>query len=345
MKVIFHHPAFCHSIFGRKVSDCCSRRIQKTVPRQELRSSMKETTPKPFLLLIRLLSVLVVFLFPATLVLMAQEPEGTNEAGIAQAEAVVAGRFSRMRPYSGVSEAVYQARKAQALRMTLPVADTSESVVLPALAPRRAGAFTPTTIPNFDGIDQTCASLIPGDGAIAVSQFFGLQVENDCITVFNKNTGAPFTGYPKSSSRFFGLPPNNFTTGQFMTDPRLIFDWVSRKFVFIMLWEDFPNQRGFVMVAASANDDPRGSWFITQSQIGGGANGCPDFPTLGQNHGPDTANGAIAMGFNVFPCTTAGFSGALIDNPRLLLAESRAIHGGGLQLQLLRASQSLQRIG
>jgi hypothetical protein len=293
------------------------------LPKSDAKSREGEKKPKPLFLFV-MLGAVALALLTASGALHAQAPQLDGKVGSLQAEAAttvvlgnlpqksaadraIPGRFSSLlHPQVGVSDKEFAARKLQAASLRSATQVASGSGGAPTVASGE-GVFTPGTIRNFDGVNETCSFVTPGDASIAVSQFFGMQVENDCITVFNKTTGVPYAGYPVSTNTFFGLPANNFNTGQFMSDPRLVFDWVQRRFVFAMLWEDLPNSRGFVMLAASANDDPRGTWYKYGIQIGGTGQ-CPDYPQMGQNYGPDPGNGAVALGFNLFGCNPNGFT-------------------------------------
>jgi hypothetical protein len=237
------------------------------------------------------------------------------------------GRFSDMRPYAGISEAEYQARKNEAANLSLNLKATS------ALTPSGAvGAQTVGVSTNFAGIQESCSGVRPSDMAIAAGPTFVLQVVNDCIAVFSK-TGVLQAGYPKSINTFFGLPANNFNTGRFTSDPRLIYDWVKNRYLLVMLWEDFPNSRGFLMVAASTTSDPRSAWHIYKIQ-GGGTGTCPDFPTLGQAAWGDPALGAFPVGFNVFPCNTKGFFGSLVDDQVWFLPKGSLYGGFGFSFRI-----------
>lgn len=236
-----------------------------------------------------------------------------------------AGRWSAMRPYAGITEEEYQARKLQAAKTRFAVPAESASPLAPKLA--RVGVNTPGAQRNFDGIDETCSYLTPSDMAIAVSQRYVVQVVNSCISVFNKS-GVLQAGYPKSLTTFFGLPSDSF-----VFDPRMSFDWVSRRFVVVALRADFANSRGFLEVAASLNDDPRGGWYIYHIQ-GASTGYCPDFPTLGQDWATDPANGTVAVGFNVFPCNANGFYGSLADDEIYFLNKSAMYAGAGFSFNI-----------
>ncbi len=233
------------------------------------------------------------------------------------------GRFSAHRPYAGVTDSEYKSRKDLAATRVVGSQGATQAPVL-TLAPGGA-VLTPTPVGSFVGQDETCAAVTPSDMALAVSPQFVLQVVNDCLSVYDKS-GNVKPGYPKSVTTFFGLPPNNLTTGQFASDPRAFFDWVKNRFVFVILYEDFPNSRGFLELAASATSDPTGAWHVYQIQVGSSGT-CPDFPTLGQNWASDSFDGDIAVGFNIFPCNAAGFFNKLVDDQVWFLPKSLVYSG------------------
>lgn len=293
-----------------------------------------------------MLCALALLLLPASSSLVAQDSNGEpgGQVGLMQSEASIrvvlnelpqasaasmaaVSRYQLLRPYGGVSEEVYQARKAQALAAAVALTGVPKSLLVPAPAPDSNGALTPGTIRNIEGINQNCSALAPSDMAVAVSQFFGLQVVNSCITVFNKTTGTFYAGYPKDLATFFGAP------GTFVFDPRVIFDWVQRRFVVVAIRADFANSRGFIEIAASVNDDPRGAWNIYHIQ-GVGAGNCPDFPGMGQNYGPDSGTGAVAISFNVFPCNANGFFGGLSGNRIWFIPKAPIYAGAGFSFSI-----------
>jgi hypothetical protein len=242
--------------------------------------------------------------------------------------AAAPGRFSGLRPYAGISEAEYQARKNQAANLTMDLKPAS------ALTPSGAvGTQTPGVSTSFGGIEQSCSFFRPSDMAIAAGPVYVLQVVNNCMAVFSKS-GVVQAGYPKSVNTFFGLPPNNFDTGQYTGDPRLVYDWVKNRYLLVMVWWDLPSSRGFLMVAASATSDPRGAWHIYRLQ-GGGTGTCPDFPTLGQAAWGDAALGAFAVGFNLFRCNTNGLFGGLVDDQVWFLPKGSLYGGFGFRFNLL----------
>jgi hypothetical protein len=154
---------------------------------------------------------------------------------------------------------------------------------------------------SFPGISQqSCinaggGSWIPSDMALAVgdTQVGVMQAVNNCFSVFDKATGAQQAGYPISSAAFFGIP-----AGRHPTDPRLLFDWINHRYLFVLINLDdgCPNSPpgcptpSFYQLAVSSGDDPTGSYCLFQIPSVQGQSGTgnlswtfPDQPRLGQN--------------------------------------------------------------
>jgi hypothetical protein len=243
------------------------------------------------------------------------------------AEMVIPGRFSSLRPQNGLSDSEYAAMKLAASKVRNGAIRTN--LVSPAIA---KGPDTPSPSAIFVGVDESCSNVTPSDMAVAVGPNFELQVVNDCMAVFDRS-GVLQTGFPKSINTFFGLPANNFAIGRTMTDPRAFYDNVAGRFVFLALFEDFPNSRGFVEIAVSQTKDPRGAWFLSQIQVGGDGQ-CPDFPALGQGRNGDKFVGAVAVGFNVFSCNTKGFT-AFHDDQIFFLPKKTLYAGKPLSFNLV----------
>jgi hypothetical protein len=178
-------------------------------------------------------------------------------------------------PRSGVSEAVYRARKAAAAATT-PMFG-GEVGGAPAAAPLdftgSIGIETPGASKSFAGLDETCAGVIPSDHALAVSPTFVVQIINSCITVLNKTTGATQLGFPKGLRAFFTLAPAT----AFLGDPRALYDQKFNRFV--LLAEDF--NTGLMYVNISKTNSPLGAWWQYVLSIPTAvATDFPDFPTL-----------------------------------------------------------------
>ncbi len=199
-------------------------------------------------------------------------------------------------PRTGVSEAVYQARKAQAAVKNVNPASPGE-------APTEAVMDTPSGA-GFTGIGESCSFLIPPAPALSVGGTCGLgagnacgggerqtgatwvlEAVNACVGVYSK-TGALQPGYPKSLNAFFGLSASAFTF-----DPRSLYDFVNNRY--IVMADLSTASQSYIMIAASKTNDPRGGWNIYSLPVGGSTD-FADFPTLGQDRQ------AIYVGFTNF---------------------------------------------
>ena len=217
------------------------------------------------------------------------------------------GRFAALRPQNGLTDAQFAALKKSAAqrRMAAP----SIQSLHPALDTASVIRATPTLGTSFDGINANCSFVVPSDMGIAVSGAWVVQVVNDCFAVYSKSGGLQ-AGFPKDLNSFFGVPANNFSTGQIVSDPRAFYDAVANRFVIAALWEDLPDSTGYIYVATSDTADPRGAWRIYHNGVGSGV--CPDFTTLGHNRYGDKFVSVIAVGINLFSCSSSGF-GAFSD--------------------------------
>jgi hypothetical protein len=235
------------------------------------------------------------------------------------AEAAIPGRFSSLRPQNGLSDSEYAAAKREAAKVRNGASGTS-------LAPPAMVKKTPTNSASlaFQGVDEACSFVTPSDMAVAVGPSFELQVVNDCMAVYNR-AGVLQAGFPKSINKFFGLPANNFSTGQFTSDPRAFYDNVAGRYVMVILFEDFVNSRGFAEIAASKTNNPKGAWSLYQIEVGGTGQ-CPDFPTLGHGRSGDRFVGSVAIGFNLFGCNTSGFTS--FQDDQVWFLPKKALYAG-----------------
>jgi hypothetical protein len=210
-------------------------------------------------------------------------------------------------PRGGMGEAEYKAAKAEAAK-GLGLAPGGIKGAAPA---NPTGREVPGATPVFAGQSKQ-GSIAPSDMAVAVSPSFVVQVVNSSIAVYNKS-GVLQAGFPKALSAFF---PG--TSGD-LGDPRAFYDWNAGRFV--VLADDFT--AGVVHLAASATNNPTGSWHLSSYAPWGAADcrtagtSCPDFPQLGYD---DTT---IYIGVNFF-----NTSGAVSDWV-LLLPKAKIYSGAG----------------
>ena len=234
-----------------------------------------------------------------------------NLSALPQAQASSVSVSPRLRPLDGLTDEEYAARKASAAQ---PDAGAVKAHPGPA-APGGGNGESVSADRGFLAQQEIVNGPRPPDMAIAVGQQFVVQFVNSSIAVYDKN-GNLQPGFPKSADTFFGLP-----SGRYTTDPRGFYDWVNNRFVFVMLQETSPfsgTNSGAVMFAASRTSDPRGNWWVYNSNFTaqiGTAGQCPDYPTLGHdsnNWGLHATKGGFYIGINQFSgsghCSGAGFS-------------------------------------
>ena len=164
-----------------------------------------------------------------------------------------------------------------------------------ALQPRGAGAgATPGLFANFLGSneDQGCSGLTPSDMGLATSPKYVVQVVNACFAVWIRPANTLATGFPKSLAALMNRP-----AGTFVFDPRAQFDYVTSRFV--LTASEISGGNGFLDIAASSTNDPRGAYHVYHLQTGGNGN-FPDYPTLGQDHASNPFNGTINICANIF---------------------------------------------
>lgn len=258
--------------------------------------------------------------------LAAQEVDMSALPQLVPGVAALEGGEEHDRPRTGLSEEQYMALKkqvAKALAAGVVGAKPHRTgaLVSPKM-PKRAsaplgGAIGPESVGWSNGFYAqgevaSCGGCVPPDMALAVSENFVVQVVNTAIAVYSK-TGTLQSGFPKSSTTFFGLPSGTYTT-----DPRAFYDWANHRFFVVMLTETSPwsgTNVGSLIWAVSKTHDPRGSWWVYSPLQVGSSGQCPAFPTLGHdtnNWGTGATKGGIYIGINQFSgsghCTGSGFS-------------------------------------
>ncbi len=181
-----------------------------------------------------------------------------------------------------------------------------------------------SALKSFAGAGENGST--PSDMALAVGPTYVLQAVNDSILITDKN-GVIQSGYPKTAQSFFGLASTTY-----VTDPRAFYDWGNARFVVIMLEETLAasGNQGYLLLAVSKTNDPRGAWYNYGATFQIGATGeCPDYPTLGNDHTPwiGSAKGGIYIGINQF--SNCSSSGSFIQNYMFLLPKTSLYTGAG----------------
>jgi hypothetical protein len=200
--------------------------------------------------------------------------------------------------YTGVDPVTFGAMKARA--GALRFAPAPGTVTGPPAIPQRNARMTPAAQAVFTSTDEvTCGNVTPADQALAVGDGGGasaavLQAINVCVNVYTKG-GSLFSGYPKSAAAFFGL-----SAGTPMSDPRAFFDWISHRYIVVMISFDptFASVSNYHL-AVSTGDDPNGTYCtytigVQSVAPSGGVFPLPDFPRIGQDRQ------AIYLASNIF---------------------------------------------
>lgn len=233
-------------------------------------------------------------------------------------EAEISQHYTMLRPRDGRTDAEYAQMKREAAALT-GSARYSSPAGNPA--PSWRSAQLHTTL-SFIGQSERCCT--PSDMALAVGPGnYEVQFVNTFIAVYVK--GVLQSGYPKSATTFFGLPSGTYTT-----DPRGVYDWVNKRYIFVMLTESSfsSNNVGKLLIAVSASSNPTGSWHITSIQVGNTGE-CPDYPTLGHDTndwGTNGHKGAIYVGINQF---SNNCNGGFIRNYMFVIPKDKPYAGSG----------------
>jgi hypothetical protein len=201
-----------------------------------------------------------------------------------QISATEIGRHPKpLAPLTGVSRAVYEARKARAAKLRF--GPNSEAVPPATPAATDSGLLTPTAGRFPSTSEANCGDVTPADQALAVGDtpVGVLQAINVCLDVYQKN-GALLAGYPKSLTAFVGLPANTP-----VTDPRALYDWVNHRYVvaFVQFDPNFASPSSY-WIAVSTADSPSGTYCtynmpVQSVSTSGGFFPIPDYPRLGQD--------------------------------------------------------------
>jgi len=163
------------------------------------------------------------------------------------------------------------------------------------------GTSSTTLKTKFPGI--TFTGFVPPDVSIAVGPNHIVQVVNSSIAFFNKDNGNQQFLQPLSSTGF--LPE----AGDFVFDPRVVFDYDNNRFVVLALDVDFTNNRSFVHLAFSDDADPNGNWTVlkidNELDDSNGNARWGDYPNM------TTSQNSVVMTFNHFPFGNGNVSGTV----------------------------------
>ena len=170
------------------------------------------------------------------------------------------------------------------------------------------GAFTNTNL-----------SLEPPDQGFCVGNGYAVDAVNVAMSVYDKNTGVRMAG-PTALSQLLGLHPAVIRSsppvfGEFLSDPRCLFDSQTGRFFLTVLEIDRNPATGAfaagssLLIAVTQTGDPTGRWNLFRINTSAHGVGCPCF-------GDQPLIGTDAYGFfistNAFPTFTSGYSGVQI---------------------------------
>ena len=190
-------------------------------------------------------------------------------------------------------------------------------------------------------------SLTPPDQGLAVGNGFVVEAVNNAVAVYDATTHARLR--LQALSAFFGLAPDlELTTGAsgpFLSDPKVYYDWPTRRFFLTELELGVVPATGefdgtsSLLIAVSQSSNPTGLWNVYEidtSADGIAAFGaCPCF-------GDQPLIGADTNGFyittNAFSISTFAFRGAQV----YAISKAALVAGGGGTITARRFAPLLQ---
>jgi len=166
-------------------------------------------------------------------------------------------------------------------------------------------------------------SIEPPDQAICVGNGFVIEAVNLAIALRDARTNTRIGGVT-SLNRFFGQPsaikrPAPFVFGPFLTDPKCLFDFATRRFFVTVLELDTdPATNAFtgsshLMIAVSKTSDPRAGFGIFSLDVtNDGSNGIshPDCPCYGDQPLIGLDRNGLYISTNEFSLVADAFNGA-----------------------------------
>ena len=206
----------------------------------------------------------------------------------------------------------------------------------PGVAPSANISLINPGFSGFEGLnldDQTLAgtgiyansqgALEPPDQGLCVGRGFVVEPVNLALAIYDSK-GKTLAG-PVPLNQFFGLPPEfgaDGSFGDFLSDPRCIYDWTAdRWYVTILQIDVDPTSGAFgnaahTLIARSRTGDPTGAWdAFSIDATNDGSNGTPKHPgcpCLGDQPLLGFDENAIFITTNEFPIFANGFNGAQV---------------------------------
>ncbi|MFM9872199.1 MAG: hypothetical protein ACKVQS_01895 [Fimbriimonadaceae bacterium] len=154
---------------------------------------------------------------------------------------------------------------------------------------------------KFPGIGFT--GSMPPDTHMAVGPYHIVEVVNSSVAFYDKKTGKLQYLQPLSSTGF--LPKS----GEFVFDPRVVYDQDHQQFIVLALDVDFNNELTYVHLAFSDDSNPNGKWKIAkidnEFSDNNGNKRWGDYPNM------TTSPNSVVMTFNHFPFGNGSVSGTV----------------------------------
>lgn len=169
---------------------------------------------------------------------------------------------------------------------------------------------------NFEGVNMTEAgSFLPPDTHGAASTNRVVEGTNLHVDVYRK--AAPFTRLSSVTlGSFFNYGfPND------MTDPRVLFDPVWKRFIVVAINIPEADPRTLIFIAVSKTSNPTGAWWIYTMQMDDGST-IWDYPMVGMDQD------SIIITGNIFPMPTGG----MLSTDLIAIAKSRLYNGAAFSV-------------
>lgn len=206
----------------------------------------------------------------------------------------------------------------------------------PGVAPSTGIALINPGFSGFEGLnltDQTLAGtgiyensqgiLEPPDQGLCVGNGFVVEAVNLALAIYD-GSGNTLAG-PVPLSQFFGVRPAfgaDGTSGDFLSDPKCIYDWSANRWYLTLLQIDVDPVSGafpgpaHTLIARSRTGDPTGTWdAFALDATNDGSNGTPSHPgcpCIGDQPLLGFDENAIFITTNEFPLFVDGFNGAQV---------------------------------
>lgn len=173
---------------------------------------------------------------------------------------------------------------------------------------KQIAPFGGTTANSVAGLDAKFPGIgftgsFPPDTHMAVGPNHIVEVVNSSVAFYDKKNGKLLFLQPLSATGF--LPGS----GDFVFDPRVVYDYDKQQFIVLALDVDFNNEKSFVHLAFSDDANPVGKWKIAKIDNefadGNGNKRWGDYPNM------TTSQNTVVMTFNHFPFANGSVAGTV----------------------------------